>query len=265
MCPNNLRTKNSALMRGLSKIIWSLQLQIIQDTICQILLSNGLQLFCISTLAFFLSGPHNLFLLWEKKTKKSCKKSHDKLFEDGPTTNSICLFFCFCVHRQQVLRACTGWDKRHRTSADVRRYVRVFSLLLIISRRFKTCVWSLILTIKLLRGSKKEEETHKRKSCGRNFYLGEVDLKLTVKKKKKKNLHHPAAHYISCPTIGPLIIFYNCPHWPDSFLALFRPVPPRKLRHSSGDPDPSQALSFDWQPISAPLIGGILECVSQPN
>lgn len=106
---------------------------------------------------FFSSGPHNLFLLGGEK-KKSCKKSSDKLLEDGPTTNSICLFFCFCVHRQQVLRACIGWDKRHGTSADVRRYVRVFSLLLMIRRRLKTCVWSLILTIKLLGRSKKRKK-----------------------------------------------------------------------------------------------------------
>lgn len=62
-----------------------------------------------------------------------------------------------------------------------------------------------------------------------------------------------------------LIIFYNCPHWSDSFLGLFCPILLWKLRHSSSDPDLSQALSFDWQPISGPLIGWILECVSQPN
>ena len=174
MCPNNLRTKNSALMRGLSKIIWSLQLQIIQDTICQILLSNGLQLFCISTLAFFLSGPHNLFLLWEKKLKNHARKATTSCSRTGqPQTASACFsVFVYignrcCVHAPAEIK-----DTEHlQMSGDT---CGSFHCCLSLVDALKRVSEALFWQSNYWGGAKRGKKPTKKKGVGETFTLGKL-------------------------------------------------------------------------------------------
>lgn len=106
---------------------------------------------------------------------------------------------------------------------------------------------------------RKEEERRQPKSCRQ---LGTLPWEsLNDLEARCKSPHH---YFTSCPT-----------SWTSSF-SIIAPIgwtsiwpvlshSSEKWRHSSGDPDLSQALFSDWQTISSPLIGQILTCRSLSN
>lgn len=202
----------------------------------------------------FISAPHNLFLEWklQNKPQQSVRKQANN------TTNSICLFPVFCFTSATGVRyvlASAEIKDGENVQMSVDTCACLHCCLWLAHARNETVFWTQWDNQRPRRSIKRKKRSKRAAGKAQTSTLG-----------KFKWLKPP----LSCSSLCAVSHY-----WTSSF-SIIAPIgrtaiwpilshSAEKLRHSSSDPDLSQALSCDWQPIRGSLIGWISECGSQPN